>query len=94
MNIVTQIIPVTLLNAGDYYYPVVQATGEVMKDEGMHYVVKASRIDKRTGAIYAIIDNGVRVDWQNGATVAREVPDTERYAAVSRVGTGPVPPVR
>jgi hypothetical protein len=68
----TQVIPVTLLQDGDWYYPVVQSTGEVMKDEGMHYIVKAPRIDRNTGAIYAVTDKG-RIDWQNGATVAREV---------------------
>jgi hypothetical protein len=73
MNITTQIIPVTLLQDGDWYYPVVQSTGEVVKDEGMHYVIKAPRIDHNTGAIYATIDKGERIDWQNGATVAREV---------------------
>jgi hypothetical protein len=93
MTITTQIIPVTLLKAGDWYYPVIQATNEVAKDEGMRYVVKAPRINRNTGGTYAITDQG-RVDWQIGATVAREVTDTERYAAVSRVGTGPVPPVR
>jgi hypothetical protein len=72
MNITTQIIPVTLLHDGDWYFPVVQATGEVVKDEGLRYVVKAPRIDRNTGCIYAVTDKG-RIDWQNGATVAREV---------------------
>jgi hypothetical protein len=72
MTITTQIIPVTLLQDGDWYYPVVQSTGELAKDEGMHYIIKAPRIDHSTGCIYAITDQG-RIDWQNGATVAREV---------------------
>ena len=40
-------------------------------DDGMRYVVKAPRIDRNTGAIYVVTDQG-RVDYQNGATVARE----------------------
>lgn len=67
----TQNIPVTLLQDGDWYYPVTQATGERMIDDGMRYVVKAPRIDRNTGAIYVVTDQG-RVDYQNGATVARE----------------------
>ena len=68
----TQIIPVTLLQDGDWYYPVIQSTGERHIEEGMRYVVKAPRINHSTGAIYVVTDQG-RVDYQNGATVAREV---------------------
>lgn len=67
----TQNIPVTLLQDGDYYYPVLQATGERHIEDGMHYVVKAPRINHSTGSIYVITDKG-RIDYQNGAIVARE----------------------
>jgi hypothetical protein len=66
-----QIIPVTLLQDGDWYYPVVQDTQTVHTDDYMKYVVKAPRIDRKTGAVYVVTDKG-RVDYQNGATVARE----------------------
>ena len=90
----TDIIPVTLLHTGDWFYPVIQATNEVHIEEGMHTVVKAPRIDRNTGAIYVVTEKG-RIDYQNGATVARErKSDPARYAAVSRVGTEPVRPVR
>jgi hypothetical protein len=67
----TQNIPVTLLQEGDWYYPVTQATGERYIEDGMRYVVKAPRIDRNTGGIYVVTDKG-RVTYQNGATVARE----------------------
>lgn len=67
----THPIPVTLLDVGDYYYPVIQATGARYIEEGMRYVVKRPRIDRNTGAIVVVTDSG-RVDYQNGATVARE----------------------
>lgn len=67
----TQIIPVTLLHDGDWFYPVIQSTGMAHIEDGMRYVVKAPRIDRNTGAVYIVTDKG-RVDYQNGATVARE----------------------
>ena len=67
----TQNIPVTLLQEGDWYYPVTQATGERHIEEGMRYVVKAPRINRSTGSIYVVTDSG-RVDYENGAVVARE----------------------
>ena len=54
--IATQIIPVTLLQDGDWYFPVVQDTGEVHTDDGMKYVVTAPRVDHNTGAIYVVTD--------------------------------------
>lgn len=72
MNVpATDTIPVTLLHTGDWFYPIIQATGERHIEEGMRYVVKAPRIDRNTGAVYVVTDQG-RVDYQNGATVARE----------------------
>lgn len=72
MNVpATDIIPVTLLHTGDWFYPVIQDTGERHIEDGMRYVVKAPRIDRNTGAVYIVTDKG-RVDYQNGATVARE----------------------
>lgn len=88
-----QIIPVTLLKSGDWYYPVVQKTGTVAIDDYMRCVVKAPQINRNTGGTYVVTDQG-RIDYEIGATVARETVNPDRYAAVSRVGYAPVPPVK
>lgn len=67
-----EIIPVTLLRVSDFYYPVVQDTGEVVIDDGMNYVIKRPQINRQTGGTYVVNIHG-RVDYQIGATVAREV---------------------
>jgi hypothetical protein len=68
----TQNVDVTLLQVGDYFYPVIQATGERDIENGMSYVVKNPRIDRNTGCIVVTTTDGP-INYQNGAKVAREV---------------------
>jgi hypothetical protein len=69
----TQIIDVTLLQTGDFFYPVLQATGERYIEDGMSYVFEAPRIDHNNGSIVVVTEAGP-INYQNGAQVAREVP--------------------
>jgi hypothetical protein len=68
----TQVIDVTLLQNGDYYYPVFQDTGERHIEDGLYLVVKAPSIDHKTGGIRVKVHSGW-LTYQNGAQVAREV---------------------
>jgi hypothetical protein len=70
----TQNIDVTCLRVGNYYYPVVQDTGERYIEDGLYYVVKPPRIDSRTGCIVVgVAGKQGSISYQNGAKVAREV---------------------
>jgi hypothetical protein len=71
-GIPVEIVPVTLLKNGDYFYPVVQETNSIAIDDGMSWVVKQTQINRNTGGTYVVTDKG-RIDHQIGARVAREV---------------------